>query len=55
MFSLNCPFYTKQFYTAEELVIDATLEGVDLDLKILFNGQLTGETLETLVSQFLHF
>jgi hypothetical protein len=49
MFSLNCTYYTKQFHTAEELVIDATLEGVDLDEEILFNGRKTGEILADLV------
>jgi hypothetical protein len=49
MFSLNCPYYTNEFYTAEELGIAAAIAGVDLDEEVLFNGRKTGEILADLV------
>jgi hypothetical protein len=43
MYSLNCPYYTKQFPTLNELVNDIMISGMDPNYEITRNGEGIGE------------
>ncbi len=43
MYSLDCYYYTKQFPTIDELLMDIVLSGMDPNYEITFNGQPTGD------------
>lgn len=45
-FSVDCPYYKKEFDTIEELVEAVINDGVDPCLPLLINGKPTGETVE---------
>jgi hypothetical protein len=43
MYSLDCPYYTREFSSLEELLSDVTLSGMDPNYNITLNGKSTGE------------
>jgi hypothetical protein len=43
MYSLDCPYYTPEFSTIEELLSDIILSGMDPNYNITLNGKSTGE------------
>ena len=44
MYSLNCPYYDKEFKWIDELLRDVLTSGMDPNWEITFNGKSTGET-----------
>jgi hypothetical protein len=49
MYSLDCSYYTAEFETLEELIEAATINGMDPNYEITFNGEGTGEQLIDLI------
>jgi hypothetical protein len=45
MYSLDCSYYTAEFKTLDELIEAATINGMDPNYEITFNGEGTGEQL----------
>ena len=43
MYSLDCNYYTKQFSSIDELLMDIAISGMDPNYEITFNGNPTGE------------
>jgi hypothetical protein len=43
MYSLDCDYYTKQFSSIDELLMDIAISGMDPNYEITFNGKPTGE------------
>ena len=49
MYSLDCSYYTAEFKTLDELIEAATINGMDPNYEITFNGEGTGEQLIDLI------
>jgi hypothetical protein len=49
MYSLDCSYYTAEFATLEELIEATTINGMDPNYEITFNGEGTGEQLIDLI------
>ena len=49
MYSLDCSYYTAEFVTLEELIEATTINGMDPNYEITFNGEGTGEQLIDLI------
>ncbi len=45
MYSLECNYYEKQFFSLDELINDAINSGMDPNYNIIFNGKRTGDML----------
>jgi len=45
MYTLDCPYYNKQFATLDELVIDVMISGMDPNYTVLHNGVSMNEEL----------
>jgi len=43
MYSLDCSYYTKEFFSIEALIADIIASGMDPNYEILRNGKRTGE------------
>jgi hypothetical protein len=54
MYSLDCSYYTAEFKTLDELIEAATINGMDPNYEITFNGEGTGETLPCIAKSLLH-
>jgi hypothetical protein len=49
MYSLDCNYYTKQFYTIDALLNDVAISGMDPNYEITRNGKGTGEQVSDLI------
>jgi hypothetical protein len=49
MYSLKCSYYTKEFSTLDELLMDIMESGMDPNHEITINGKSTGETAWELI------
>jgi len=45
MYTLDCPYYDREFESLSELIDDVLEMGMDPNYEILYNGVSTGETL----------
>ena len=43
MYSLDCPYYTRQFSTIDDLINDIIMSGMDPDYEITLNGKSIGQ------------
>ena len=48
-YSLNSPYYTKEFSSINELIKDVIESGMDPNYEITLNGKATGELLADLI------
>ena len=49
MYTLDCPYYNKQFTTLDELITDVMVSGMDPNYEITKNGVGTGEDIVELI------
>jgi len=49
MYSLDCVYYKKRFFTVTELINDVIASGMDPNYEITRNGKSTGEMLCDLI------
>ena len=49
MYSLDCVYYKKRFFTVTELVDDVIASGMDPNYEITRNGKCTGEMIIDLI------
>ena len=51
MYTLDCPYYHREFPTIDELVDDVIQTGMDPNYNILYKGVDTGESLTNYISE----
>ena len=49
MYSLKCDYYTKEFSTIDELLVDVAVSGMDPNYEITKNGKGIGESAIDLI------
>jgi hypothetical protein len=49
MYTLDCPYYDREFNSIDELLFDILLTGMDPNYEILLNGKKTGESAIDLI------
>ena len=49
MYTLDCPYYDREFNSIDELLFDILLTGMDPNYEILLNGEKTGESAIDLI------
>jgi hypothetical protein len=53
MYSLDCSYYKAEFETIDELIEAATINGMDPNYEITFDGEGIGEQLEWLIDMLV--
>ena len=51
MYSLKCDYYTREFFSIDELIQDVMVSGMDPNYEITRDGKGTGEMLWSLIEE----